>query len=248
MLDAALQPSQPRNRLLRALPESSLARLRPFLNPVELSLRQVLHDPERPIETVYFPETGWISMIAPLEDGEGAEVGMIGPDGVVGIPVVLGGDCDDLEALVQNAGTALSIGTGALREAMAADPVLQGLLLRYALVHLGQVSRTAACNGRHSTEQRLARWLLMAHDRTVGDEFTMTHEFLAIMLGLRRAGVTVAAGALQRAGLIRYQRGCITVTDRPGLESASCECYSIVRRDMERLLGRADGERAAPRR
>jgi CRP-like cAMP-binding protein len=117
-------------------------------------------------------------------------------------------------------------------------PALRRLLLRYALVHHGQVARTAACNGRHHTDQRLARWLLMAHDRTTGnDEFPMTHEFLSMMLGVRRAGVTMAAGQLQKAGFIRYERGCIEVTDRPGLESAACECYGIVRRACDALLG-----------
>ncbi len=120
-------------------------------------------------------------------------------------------------------------------------PAFRTLLLRYALVHHGQVARTAACNGRHHTDQRLARWLLMAHDRARTDEFPMTHEFLAMMLGVRRAGVTVAAGLLQRAGLVRYERGCVEVTDRPGLESAACECYGVVRRASDILLGEAYG-------
>ncbi|MFT8245781.1 Crp/Fnr family transcriptional regulator [Roseomonas sp. BN140053] len=208
----------------------------PRLTRVELHLRQVLHLPGRPITTVYFPETAWVSMIATLEDGDGAEVGVIGHEGVVGLPVILGADHDDLEAMVQNPGTALCIGAAALWEEMEQDPALRLLLLRYALVHHGQVARTAACNGRHYTEQRLARWLLIAHDRSQGDEFPMTHELLAMMLGLRRAGVTVAAGILQKAGLIRYERGRITITDRAGLESASCECYGVVRRSLDRLL------------
>jgi len=138
----------------------------------------------------------------------------------------------------------------AFRGELGRTPALRDLLLRYALVHHGQVARTAACNGRHHTEQRLARWLLMAHDRAEGDGFPMTHEFLSMMLGVRRAGVTVAAGALQRAGLIRYERGRIEVTDRPGLESASCECYGVVRRAYDRLLGPPppDGARGVYRR
>jgi CRP-like cAMP-binding protein len=188
----------PRNRLLAALPPDSLAHLQPRLSRVELALRQVLHQPEVPIETVYFPEHGWLSMLAYMEDGDAAEVGLIGVEGIVGLPVVLADEFDDVEAMVQCQGEALSLSAAALRQAMADDPALRDLLLRYALVHHGQVARTAACNGRHQTEQRLARWLLMAHDRADGDEFPMTHEFLAMMLGVWRAGVTVAAGLLQR--------------------------------------------------
>jgi CRP-like cAMP-binding protein len=228
-----------RNRLLAALPPDSLARLWPQLTPAELPLRQTLHEPDKPITTVYFPETGWASMVATLEDGDGAEVGLIGQEGIIGLPVVLGAEYDDLEPLVQCPGTAMSLGAEALRREMGSNPALQSLLLRYALVHHGQVARTAACNGRHHTDQRLARWLLTAHDRADGDEFPMTHEFLSMMLGVRRTGVTVAAGALQKAGLIRYRQGRIEVTDRPGLESASCECYGVVRRAYDALLGPA---------
>jgi CRP-like cAMP-binding protein len=238
----------PRNRLLAALPPDSLARLRPKLTKVELPLRQILHRPEVPIGTVYFPETGWSSMLAYMEDGDAAEVGLIGFEGIVGLPVVLGDEFDDVEAMVQCPGQAFSMSAAALRQAMAEDPVLRDLLLRYALVHHGQVARTAACNGRHQTEQRLARWLLMAHDRADGDEFPMTHEFLAMMLGLRRAGVTVAAGILQKAHFIRYERGRIEVTDRPGLESVACECYGISRRATDRLFESGRNLRVAYRR
>jgi CRP-like cAMP-binding protein len=227
----------PRNRLLAALPPEVLGRLWPRLEPVELPLRQVLHAPGTPIGTVYFPETGWISMVATLEDGDGAEVGLVGREGVVGLPVVLGGDSDDLEAMVQAPGRALSLGANALRAALDDDPILRNLLLRYALAHHGQVARTAACNGRHHTEQRLARWLLMAHDRAEGNAFPMTHEFLSMMLGIRRAGITVAAGILQKAGLIHYERGWMKIEDRPGLENAACECYGLVRRAYDCLLG-----------
>jgi CRP-like cAMP-binding protein len=143
--------------------------------------------------------------------------------------------------MVQCPGTALRMDAAAFRGELGHTPALRTLLLRYALVHHGQVARTAACNGRHHTEQRLARWLLMAHDRAEGDAFPMTHEFLSMMLGVRRAGVTVAAGVLQRAGFIRYDRGRMKVTDRPGLEAASCECYGVVRRAYDRLLGPPPG-------
>jgi CRP-like cAMP-binding protein len=175
-------------------------------------------------------------MLAYMEDGDAAEVGLIGREGFVGLAVLLGADHDDVEAMVQSPGTALRMDARAFREDLERIPALRTLLLRHVLVHHGQVVRTAACNGRHLTEQRLARWLLMAHDRVEGDEFPMTHEFLSLMLGVRRAGVTVAAGHLQKAGFIRYERGRIEVTDRPGLESVACECYGMVRRASDRLL------------
>jgi len=232
-----------RNRLLSALPPDSLAQLWPQLKPVELEMRETLHRPEEPIDTVYFPERGWLSMLAPLEDGDSAEVGLVGREGVVGLPVLLGADQGDLEAMVQCPGAALSLGADAMRAAMAQDPALRTLLLRYALLHHAQVARTAACNGRHQLEQRLARWLLMAHDRAEDDTFAMTHEFLGMMLGVRRAGVTIAAGTLQKAGLISYRFGQMRITDRPGLESAACECYGILRRASDRLFeGTSKGE------
>jgi CRP-like cAMP-binding protein len=248
MAPSAETTPAPRNRLLALLPPDDLARLWPRLEPAELSLRQVLHEPNNPIGSVYFPETGYVSMLAYLEDGDAAEVGLIGYEGMVGLPVLLGADSDDLEAMVQSPGTALRIDTAAFRDALEWLPVLRTLLLRYALVHQGQVARTAACNGRHHTDQRLARWLLMAHDRSQGDEFPMTHEFLSMMLGVRRAGITVAAGQLQKAGFIRYERGCIEVTDRPGLESAACECYGVVRRAQDSLLGPPAASRGVYRR
>jgi CRP-like cAMP-binding protein len=231
----------PRNRLLAALPRYDFARLWPRLEAVELPFRKVLHVPGKPIEAVYFPETGYASMVASMEHGDAAEVGMIGHEGMIGLPILLGAECDDIEAMVQLSGTALRMDTQAFREELDDMPTLRTLLLRYALVHHGQVARTAACNSRHHTDQRLARWLLMTHDRATGDEFSMTHDFLAMMLGVRRAGVTVAAGQFQKAGFIRYERACIEVTDRPGLESVACECYGIVRRASDKLLGLPTG-------
>jgi CRP-like cAMP-binding protein len=234
----------PRNRLLAALPPDSLARLLPQLRPVELPTRQTLHVPGQPIDNVVFPETGWVSMVATLEDGDGAEVGLIGFEGMVGLPVLLGTDHDDLEAMVQCPGTALVLSSHAFRHALDDDPSLRDLLLRYVLVHHGQVARTAACNGRHRVEERLARWLLMAHDRSQGDDFPMTHEFLSMMLGVRRAGASVAAAMLQKAHLIRYDRGRIAILDRDGLEAAACECYAVARRSYDRLF---ESAASAPR-
>jgi CRP-like cAMP-binding protein len=232
-----------RNRLLAALPSDDFARLWPRLEAVELPLRQVLHAPGKPIATVYFPETGWLSLLAYMEDGDAAEVGVIGREGFVGLPVLHGTDQEDVETMVQCPGTALRMDVQAFREALEHLPSLRSLLLRYAQVHHGQVVRTAACNGRHHIDQRLARWLLMAHDRAEGDDFPMTHEFLSMMLGVRRAGVTVSAGTLQKVGHIQYGRGRITITDRPGLESAACECYGVVRRAHDSLFGLAEGSR-----
>jgi CRP-like cAMP-binding protein len=227
----------PRNRLLAALPQEDLARLRPRLELVDLPLRHVLHAPDAPIGAVYFPETGWISMLATLESGDAAEVGLIGREGMVGLPLLFGTDRSPFEAMAQMGGTALRLDAAAFRDALEDSPALRALLLRYALAFSTQVSWTAACNGRHHIEQRLARWMLMGHDRSESDDFPMTHEFLSMMLGVRRAGVTVAAGALQRAGLIRYDRGRMAITDRPGLEAAACECHENVRRESARPLG-----------
>jgi CRP-like cAMP-binding protein len=227
----------PRNRLLAALPPEDLARLWPWLQPVELAFRQTLHMPEEPIAAAYFPESGYLSRLAPMDDGDSAEVGLIGPEGMAGLALLLGSDRDNFELMVQVPGTALRLEAAAFHEALEQIPSLRTILQRYALAHFEQVARSAACNGRHHVEQRLARWLLMSHDRVEGDDFPMTHEFLSMMLGVRRAGVTVAAGTLQKAGLIRYGRGRMEITDRPGLEAVACECYGIARRAYDHLLG-----------
>jgi CRP-like cAMP-binding protein len=228
----------PRNRLLAALPPEDLARLWPRLEPVELRLRQVLHPPETPITEIYFPETGWVSMIILFEDGDSAEVGMIGHEGMVGLPVLLRSDRYDLEAMVQAPGTALRLSSAAFREEFDGNRAFRDLMLNYALAHYNHVARTAACNSSHHIEQRLARFLLLVHDLVDGDTYPMTHEFLSVLLGIRRAGVTAAAGAMQKAGLIRYGAGRITIADRLGLENATCECYDATRRALDRVFGR----------
>ena len=237
MTTSAAPTAPPRNRLLQLLSPKDLEALRPQLELVELEFRQILQLPEQPITEVHFIEAGWVSMVATLEDGDGAEVGLVGNEGMVGLPLLLGDDRDDLEAMVQCAGTALRMPATAFLEALEQVPALRNLLNRYALLHHGQVARTAACNGRHDIPMRLARWLLMGHDRAERDTYPMTHEFLGMMLGVRRAGISTAAGVLQRAGLIRYNAGQMTITDRPGLENASCECYGVTRRASERLFG-----------
>jgi CRP-like cAMP-binding protein len=190
-----------------------------------------------PVDAVFFVETGMVSLIVTLEGGEQVEAGIAGPEGLIGLPLVYGNSHAITDSRVQMEGTALRIGAAALRAEMDRSAAFRGLLLRYALAFHAQVTLTAACNARHAIEHRLARWLLTAHDRAGADEFTITHEFLSLMLGVRRPGVTIAAGMLQKAGLIHYVRGRMEITDRLGLEAASCECYHTVRHEFARLLG-----------
>ena len=226
-----------RNGLLAALPPEDLARLRPRLTPVELPFDQTLYPADGAVDAVLFPEGGMVSLLATLEGGEQVEVGIVGREGLIGLPLVFGDDRSLVEARVQLEGTALRMDAAALRDGMGESAALRRVLLRYVLALHAQVTLTAGCNARHAIEQRLARWLLTAHDRADGDEFPMTHEFMAMMLGVRRPGVSLAAGVLQKAGLIHYVRGRMTVTDRPGLEATSCECYHASRREFTRLLG-----------
>ncbi len=226
-----------RNLLLDALPPDAMARLRPRLESVELPLKARMLIPDEPVEFVHFMQSGTVSMISTLEDGAAVEVGLIGPEGFVGLSVLLGAPTASLEGLVQVAGTALRLPAAGLRAALDEVPGLRELLLRYVDSFHVQVSQSATCNVRHRIEQRLARWLLMTHDRVGGDAFTMTQEFLSHMLGVHRPGVTLAVGALQRAGLVRHDRGTMHVLDRAGLEAASCECYAAVRRRMDWIMG-----------
>lgn len=241
MLSTDLCQTVLRNRLLAALPEEELALLRPKLKLVDLELRHSLLLPEQRIEHVYFIESGWISVLASLDNGDMAEVGLIGSEGMVGWMLAFGNATTEFEAMVQSPGTAWRLAAADLREALEAGTALRGLLLRFALSQHVQVAWTAVCNGRHTIEQRLARWLLMAHDRAEGDTFSVTHEFLAMMLGVRRAGVTVAAGALQKAGMIRYGGGRMTIADRTALEASTCECYGFARRAQKRHAPPEDG-------
>lgn len=237
MADSKLVVPTSSNGLLSSLPSEELARLWPKLERVELDLRRILLRPDEPIAAVWFPETGWVSMLAMLADGRSAEVGLVGSEGFVGLPLLLGSDASAVEAMVQAPGVMLRIEAQAFRQALDENPAFRTLLLRYALAFQQQVTQTAACNGHHALDQRLARWLLMAHDRAQGDDFPMTQEFLAMMLCVHRPGVTVAARLFQHAGLIRYGHGQIAVVDRAGLEAAACECYDAVRGQFGRLLG-----------
>jgi len=216
------------NQLLASLTPADLTRIAIDLEPVDLALRQVLYEPDAEIEHVYFPTTGCVSMINVTPDGS-VEVGTIGLEGLVGVPVLLRGCSEPTRALVQVEGQAYRTSAAAFRNVVAERESMQRVFLRYALALFNQVGQSVACNRLHSLESRCARWLLMTHDRVDGDKFELTQEFLSYMLGVHRPAVTLAAGLLQHAGYIHYTRGRITVTDRQGLESASCSCYQATR-------------------
>lgn len=229
-------PHTVRNRLLRLLPQADLERLWPRLEAVTLQVKSMLLTPETEVDSVHFVEVGTVSMLALLEEGIPIEVGLVGPEGMIGLPLLLGAPTSPLEGMVQVSGVALRLSAAAFRATLAETPALLALLLRYVDAFHVQVAQSAACNGRHHIEQRLARWLLMTHDRVEGDSFMITQEFMSTMLGVRRPGVTLAVGALQRAGVVRHDRGIAQVLDRPGLEAASCECYGVVRSRYDWLM------------
>jgi CRP-like cAMP-binding protein len=225
------------NSLLARLPARSAARLERHFDKVSLELKEVLYEAGRAIRYVYFPLSGVISLIVPMQDGNAVEVGTVGNEGMAGTPLFLGADRSPTRVLCQIPGDALRMrGSFFVRELQQNRPLAR-TVGRYTQALLNVISQSAACNHLHSVEQRMARWLLMTHDRVDSDEFYLTQEFLAQMLGVRRASVTVVAGLLQRAGLIAYQRGHIRILDRRQLELASCECYAVVKREMERLAG-----------
>ena len=199
--------------------------------------RSIADEPGETAEDVLFPVHGLISMVATMDDGASVEIGMVGNEGMFSVSAVLGDERPQHRAMVQLAGSALQIPARVLRQEAQASAALQALLLRYVQATLSAVGQSAACNRLHPLEQRCARWLLSAHDRAGVDQFRMTHDFLAMMLGVRRPGVTVAAQSLQADGLITYNHGTMTVLDREGLEATSCECYRTIRGNFERLLG-----------
>lgn len=224
------------NRLLDALEPAILERLRRHLETVVLQSNQSVHEPGERAEHVFFPTIGVISLVSITDDGQSVEVGMVGKEGMFGVSAILGDDKPSQRAMVQLAGGALRMPSASLRREIEAEPSLRSMLLRYVQVTLTTASQSAACNRLHQLEQRAARWLLSAHDRAESDTFPMTHEFLAMMLGVRRPGVTVAAQALQASGLITYNHGTLTIRDRDGLEEASCECYRFIQDEFKRLL------------
>lgn len=224
-----------RNVLLSALDDADYSLLLDGAEDVKLTLNTVLYEANTPITHVFFLSRGVASIIAPVGDGASVEVGTVGNEGLVGLPLLFGVDREPAKAIIQVADGGARITAAAFQNAFTESAALRGLLLRYAQSYLSQVSQSSACNRAHSIEERCARWLLMTHDRVGADEFPLTHEFLSYMLGVRRAGVTVAAGMLQKAGLIEYKHGRIKVIDREGLEAASCACYGIIRDTYNRL-------------
>ena len=226
-----------RNRLLKNLPARMLPQLRRHLKEVQLTLRDPIQEPGEILRWVYFPETALISMLTVLNDGTHTEVASIGCDGMVGLPVALGGRKSNRRAFCQMPGTAWRMSAAELRRQTRRGGPLLEALHHYALALFALMAQLATCNRRHTIEQRCCCWLLMTHDRVDGDEFHLTHEFLSEMLGARRSGVTVIAGELQRQGLIAYRRGRVAILDREGLEAAACECYGVVRREFDRLIG-----------
>jgi CRP-like cAMP-binding protein len=224
------------NRLLAALPDEEYARLLPNLELVLMPLGHVLYESGNELRYVYFPTTSIVSLLYVLLDGASAEIAVVGNEGVIGVALFMGGETMPNRAVVQSAGHAYRLKGQLLKEEFNRSGELQHLLLRYTQALLTQMAQTAVCNRHHSLDQQLCRWLLLSLDRLPSDELVMTQELIANMLGVRREGVTEAAGNLQKAGLIRYSRGHITVLDRAGLEARVCECYAVVRREFERLL------------
>lgn len=210
--------------------------LSPHLSPVRIRKGAVIYELDEPIRHVYFVTRGLVSLVKTMKDGRMVEIGAIGTDGITGINAMFDVDTALFETIMQIPGEALKISIAELRRAMDEDRQLHDLMEGYVHVILAQIAQTAACNRLHSTKERCCRWLLACHDSAGADEFQLTQEFLAMMLGVRRVSVTIAASGLQKAGYIKYRRGRITITSRSGLESHACECYTAVRAVSERLL------------
>jgi CRP-like cAMP-binding protein len=233
------------NRLLSLLSPDTRRQMLPALKLISCEMGRVLYEPDRVITHIYFPLTVVTSVLSEMTDGTTVEVATVGREGMVGLPVFLGDETTFLRTIAQIPGAALSMGRiDFLNLVEDKTSGLRRILLRYTQALFGQLAQQSACNRSHNMEERCARWILMTQDRVGHDEFPLTQEFLAFMLGARRASVTLAAGILARAGLIQYTRGKIQVLDRAGLEEASCECYGVIQREYERLIGKA--ERKAP--
>lgn len=225
------------NRLLAALPDEEYQRLLTHLEPVNFALGESVYEFGTQLKHIYFPTTSIVSLLYTMENGTSAEIGVVGNEGVVGIALFMGGDTAPNRAIVQSAGAAFRVKAGALQGEFIRAGTFQRLLLRYTQALITQISQTAVCNRLHPIEQQLCRWLLLSHDRLQSDELKMTQEMIANMLGVRREGVTYAAGHLQTEGLIKYTRGRIKILDRKGLEATVCECYRVVKDEYDRLLG-----------
>jgi CRP-like cAMP-binding protein len=225
------------NHLLAALPQEEYERLLPNLEPVSLSIKQSLYEPNEPIDYAYFINSGATSLLNLMQDGQTIEAATVGKEGMVGVPLLLGTTQIPLQVIVQIPGDGLRMKTDVFKAQVSWGCPLHTLLLRYMQTLMNQISQTSACNRLHSVEARCCRWLLMTHDRMESDSFPLTQEFLSYMLGVRRASVSEVAATLQKSGLINYHRGQITIRDRKGLEAASCECYQSTQQEFKRLLG-----------
>jgi len=239
-----LERDQRTNRLLSLLSDNDYERLRPHLSPVVLDYRKSLYEASRPIRQVFFPVNGVASLVVTTVDGASAEVGTIGSEGMVGLPICLGDSEAPSSVYVQVPGTALGVDAHIFRGELERNPTLNLIMLRYAHAFFNQVAQSAACTHLHRVEQRCCRWLLMTRDRMPTGDFLLTHEFLGMMLGVRRTTVTDVMGGLQKAGLVRYRRGHVTILDHEALRQRACECYEISKLEFDRLLGDTAG---APR-
>jgi CRP-like cAMP-binding protein len=224
------------NHLLAALPEDECVGLLPHLELIPMRLGDAIYEPGIPMRHVYFPTTAIVSLLYVMEDGGSAEIAVVGNEGIVGVSLFMGGETTTSRAVVQSAGHAYRLKGELLKDAFFRAGAMQRLLLRYTQALLTQMAQTAVCNRHHSVDQQLCRWLLLSLDRLPSNELVMTQELIANMLGVRREGVTEAAGRLQHDGLIEYRRGHITVLDRAGLEARVCECYAVVKKEFDRLL------------
>ncbi|MBE9117020.1 Crp/Fnr family transcriptional regulator [Lusitaniella coriacea LEGE 07157] len=228
---------RPDNQILSALPQSEFQRLAPYLKTIAVASGDILYEPYEPIREVYFPDGAMISLVSIMEDGSMTEVGLVGKEGMAGLPVVLGGKTTTSQGIIQISGTVVRLDANILKQEFQQGGELQRLLLLYTQALMTQISQTAVCNCKHVIEQRLARWLLTVCDCIQQEEFHLTQEFISIMLGVRRSSVTVAAGILQQGGAIRYRRGKITILNRDALIKTACECYGLVQTEYQRLLG-----------
>jgi len=235
-MDAVALHNPHQNHLLDALPPDDYERIASHLDLVPMGLGDVLYESGDRLRHVYFPTTSIISLLYVMEDGASAEIAVVGNEGILGISLFMGGETTPSRAIVQSAGHAFRLRAALLKEEFARYGPTMQLLLRYTQALITQMAQTAVCNRHHSVDQQLCRWLLLSLDRLRSNELSMTQELIANMLGVRREGVTEAAGKLQDAGLIRYGRGRITVLDRRGLEKRTCECYEVVRKEFDRLL------------
>lgn len=227
-----------KNRLLSMLSSEDYQLLQPHLKLVHMDFKQVLFERNNPIDYVYFPVSSVFSILSIMHDGTAVEVATVGNDGFAGIDVLIGADVATDTTICQVAGESFSMRASAFRNAVTNDTPLRRIAQRYLQLYLSQVSQSVACNRLHTIEERFARWVLMTHDRVGRDAFHLTHEFLADMLGVHRPSVSLVASAFQQAGMIKYARGNLTILDRAGLENTSCECYAVVKKQVERLLGK----------